>query len=74
MRSHERGSLEWRDCQTALWNGANGGWEAILGDSGGGAFSRIGAIDLVRRLTGPPAIYLGADSGGIYLYSISPFP
>jgi hypothetical protein len=70
----DRGGIEWRDCETAVWNAASGQWNTIGGEFAGGQASRVGTIDMVRPAAGLPAIYLGADGGRVYLYSVTPFP
>jgi hypothetical protein len=70
----DRGGLSWRDCETGIWNAATGAWAPAPGEFASGGASRIGSVDMVPRPTGPTAIYLGADGGRVYLYSITPFP
>jgi len=71
-RPRDKGGISWKDCRTATWDSGGGSWAQIQGELGSGAESTIGALDIARVGGGVPAVYLGVESGRVYLYSTPP--
>ena len=70
-RPRDKGGISWKNCRTATWSTGAGRWTEISGDLGSGE-ATIGALDIARGGSGAPPIYLGIESGRVFLYSIPP--